>query len=269
MFAERAQSRNKEFRFRGKEPGRLENFSDACFALAITLLLISTSPPTSFEMVRRFVWEIIPFALCIIFIVLIWYEHFQFYYRYGLRTSKVIVLNSLFLVIVLFYVYPLKFLTKLLLIPISMLFGADEIRADVMSTIKGTDIAELMIIYGLGASATFFTFMLMYRAALAKSADLDLNEIEIFDTKASIRMNLLMALIPLVSVLMAIIFQDNPALSGIIPGFTYFLYTPVMWINGNRTEKQREKLLSQAADNDAKAELPEGHFSSSKAGEPI
>jgi hypothetical protein len=27
---------NKEFRFRGEEPGRLENFSDAVFALAIT-----------------------------------------------------------------------------------------------------------------------------------------------------------------------------------------------------------------------------------------
>ena len=28
---------NKEFRHRGEEPGRLENFSDAVFALAITL----------------------------------------------------------------------------------------------------------------------------------------------------------------------------------------------------------------------------------------
>ena len=56
---------NKEFRFRGVEPGRLENFSDACFALAITLLLISTSPPSSFEQVKRFTWEVIPFTLCI------------------------------------------------------------------------------------------------------------------------------------------------------------------------------------------------------------
>jgi uncharacterized membrane protein len=261
MFAERAQARNKEFRFRGKEPGRLENFSDACFALAITLLLISTSPPTNFEQVRRFVWELIPFAVCITFIVLIWYEHFLFYYRYGLRSRKVIVLNSLFLVI------PLKFLTKLILIPVSLIFGASDLRADVMGMIKGTDIGELMIIYGLGAAATFLTVMFMYRTALAKAEELELNALEIFDTKASIRANFFMALIPMLSVILAIIFKNNPILSGMIPGFTYFLYTPVMWINGNRTDKLRAKLLQEK----------QGHLSSelstepeaSKAGEPI
>lgn len=259
MFAEIAQSKNKEFRYRGKEPGRLENFTDACFALAITLLLISTSPPTSFEQVRRFVWELIPFTICIVFIVLIWYEHFIFFFRYGLRTPKVIVWNSLFIIIVLFYVYPLKFLARLFLIPVSMLFGADDLRGDIISTIKGTDIGELMIIYGLGACATFLVVTQLYRIALSKAKDLQLNEVEIFDTKASMRANFLMAVIPFFSALMAIVFQSNPFLAGVIPGFSYFLYMPIMWIHGSRVEKQREKLLAT-------------HFSSeasSNAGEPI
>ena len=258
MFAEFAQAKNKEFRFRGKEPGRLENFSDSCFALAVTLLLISTSPPSNFEQIQRFVWELIPFAICIVFIILIWYEHFLFFYRYGLRTPKVIVWNSIFLVIVLFYVYPLKFLARLFLIPVSMMFGASELRADMISTIKGSDIAELMIIYGLGASAVFLVIMFMYRVALASAAELQLNEREIFDTKASIRTNLLMAVIPVISALFAVIFSDNPTMAGIMAGFSYFLYTPVMWWNGSRNQRLREKLL-------------EGYFSSasSNAGEPI
>ncbi len=261
MFAEIAQSKNKEFRFRGKEPGRLENFSDACFALAITLLLISTSPPTNFQQIQRFVWELIPFAICIVFIVLIWYEHFLFYFRYGLRTPKVIVWNSLFIIIVLFYVYPLKFLARLFLIPVSLVFGADELRADIMGTFNGSDIGELMIIYGLGASAVFFVIMFMYRVALSSAKLLDLNEIEIFDTKASIRTNFLMAVIPLVSVSFALIFMSNPTLAGITAGFSYFLYTPVMWWNGNRYQKLRDKLLAHLSSETSEA--------SSNAGEPI
>lgn len=263
-FAERAQARNKEFRFRGKEPGRLENFSDACFALAITLLLISTSPPTNFEQVRKFVWELIPFTLCIVWIVLIWNEHFLFYYRYGLRNGKLVVLNTVFLIIVLFYVYPLKFLARLILIPISIMFGANELRADAMGFIKGTDVGELMIIFGLGAASVFLVLMFMYRQALARAEELELNEIEIFDTKSSISANLLMASIPLLSAVLAMIFNGNPMLSGMIPGFSYFLYTPVMWIHSAKRDKLRKKLL-------------EGHLSSelspepeaSSAGEPI
>ena len=66
---------NKEFRFRGEEPGRLENFSDAAFALAIALLLISTSAPTNLEQLKKFAWELIPFSVSIVLIVLIWHDH--------------------------------------------------------------------------------------------------------------------------------------------------------------------------------------------------
>lgn len=257
-FAEFAQSRNKEFRPRGVEPARLEGFSDACFGMAITVLLISASPPSNIDQLRRFVWDIIPFALCLAFIVLVWYEHFLFFYRYGLRNGKVIVLNSLFLVIVLFYVYPFKFLATLLLIPISMLFGASDLRAEVVGMIKGSDVGELMIMYGLGAAAMFFVVALMYREALSKKEDLQLSELEIFDTKASVRTNLLMAMIPFLSVLMAIIFMNKGYLSGVVPGFTNFLYIPVMWWNGDKIQKERKKLIDHLSSE-----------ASSNIGEPI
>lgn len=153
------------FRYRGKEAGRLENFSDAVFGMAITLLLISTSPPTNFEQLKRFTYELLPFLACITLIVLIWHEHYTFFLRYGLRTSRMIVLNTLFLVIILFYVYPLKFLTRILLIgSSSKLMGNKEVASEVFSTIKGRDMPMLMIMYGTGAAAVFLVLCVMYRS---------------------------------------------------------------------------------------------------------
>lgn len=243
-FSARIIGANKEFRYRGIEPGRLENFSDACFALAITMLLISTSPPTTFEQVRRFVWELIPFAMCITVIVSIWYEHFIFYYRYGLRNGSIIVLNAMFLVLTLFYVYPLKFLTRTILLPLTNLSGERAMFEDLKGMIRAHDWGTLMAIYGLGAAAIFLVLALMYRHALRRRVELELNEIEVFDTKAKIRMNVAQASVPLLSATVAIILRDSPW-AGAIAGPLYFLYFPVMFTLGHRVDKRRRRLLAK------------------------
>ncbi len=235
---------NQEFRFRGHEPGRLENFSDAVFALAITLLLISTSPPSNFEQIKRFAFDLIPFLLCIILIITIWYEHYVFFLRYGLRNGKIVVLNTLFLVIVLFYVYPLKFLTKLILFPIAVVAGQDNILIEMKGMIKGEDVADLMIIYGLGAAAVFLVLRWMYAYAYRQADALQLSEIELFDTRAKIQSNTLMAAVPLLSVLMAVIFHSH-WVAGLVSGMTYFLYTPIMLLFGKRVDRNRKRLLAE------------------------
>jgi hypothetical protein len=206
------------------------------------MLLISTTPPSNFQQVKQFVIDLIPFAMCVTFIVLIWHEHFIFFFRYGLRNGKIVALNGLFLTIVLFYVYPLKFLTKLVEFPIAGLLNDQQLFNELQGMIKARDMADLMIIYGMGAMAVFFILMLMYRYALKNAAELDLNEIELFDTRTSIRTNLLMTIVPFISVLFAIVFYKY-WFAGMVSGFTYFLYTPVMTIHGRRTDKQRKKLL--------------------------
>lgn len=232
-----------DFRLRGKEPGRLENFSDAIFALAITLLLISTSPPTNFEQVKRFAYELLPFLVCITLIMLIWHEHFQFYLRYGLRNSRMLVLNTLFLAIVLFYVYPLKFLTKIIILfPVGYLLGDQALLNDLKNMINAQDMGQLMIIYGFGATCVFLVLRQMYRYALSKADELGLSELEKFDTRTSIRTNFLMALVPMVSVVLSIIFI-NHWLAGPVAGFVYFLYTPIMFAHGKRADKKRKALI--------------------------
>jgi hypothetical protein len=49
-------------------------------------------------------------------IMLVWYQHYIFFLRYGFRNSAIVVLNTVLVFIILFYVYPLKFLAKLLVL---------------------------------------------------------------------------------------------------------------------------------------------------------
>lgn len=232
------------FRYRGKEPGRLENFSDAVFGMAITLLLISTSPPANFDELKRFTYELFPFLACITLIVLIWHEHYIFFQRYGLRNGKMVALNTLFLVIILFYVYPLKFLTKMILVgPLAYVTGNDALLREITSMIHARDVGQLMIIYGIGAASVFLVLALMYRYALGQADALELNEIERFDTRMSMTANLLMASVPLLSLVVAFVLR-NSFWAGPVAGFTYFLYTPIMFGFHRNVDKRRKAMLS-------------------------
>lgn len=239
---------NKEFRFRGEDPGRLENLSDGVFALAITLLLISTNAPTSFEQIKMFVWELFPFCACIVLLILIWHEHFIFFYRYGLRSPGVIVLNTAFLIIVLFYVYPLKFLCRfLILLILGKTFNEPALLQEVSRMLDGHNTGQFMIIYGVGAAAIFALLALMYRYALAQRFALDLTRIEEFDTRTSMKANFLMALIPCLSVAVALVLINHPRV-GMYSGLVYFLYTPIMFFYHHKKQKRRRRLLTETMD---------------------
>jgi uncharacterized membrane protein len=240
---------NKEFRYRGEDSTRIEALSDSVFALAIGLLLISTSAPSTFTELMVFTHDLLPLALCITLITLVWFEHFKFFIRYGFRSGRIVLLNTILLFLLLFYVYPLKFLTKLLVKIyfglIAPLFGINtNVGQEIQNMISADEMNQLMIIYGLGAASLFFVLMLMYRYALKQKVELELNEIEIFDTKASTTANFLMASIPLLSVFLVIVIP-NPIVGSAISGFSYFLYWPVMTLFGKRSDKTRKALINQ------------------------
>src|SRR5690606_35103422 len=127
----------------------------------------------------------------------------------------IVFLNVLLLFIVLFYVYPLKFLAKLLVI-LFMNFiyifrhgNNTEIWDEFNFMMEGGTVTQLMVIYGFGAASIFLVLALMYRYALKRADELELNAVERFDTRTSIRTNLLMASVPILSAIFAWAFGET------------------------------------------------------------
>ena len=184
-----------KFKYRGLNQTRIETFSDAVFAFAFTLVVLSSSVPETFTELKASLREIIPFLICIVLIIVIWYQHYIFFLRYGLQNTKTVVINTFLLFLLLIYVYPLKFLATFLFELYAGFITGDQSSFQ-ESYAQDMDGNFLMTSYGLGAMLIFLTIALLYKHAINKREELDLDEYEVFATKTSYKHNLLMATIP-------------------------------------------------------------------------
>ena len=167
---------SKDFKLRGMEHTRIEGLSDGVFAIAIALLLISADVPERFDELKLFLTDFVPFGATIVLLMVIWYQHYIFFIRYGLRDASIVALNTLLLFFILFYVYPLKFLFKTLFTLFTAIFQQDQNSLEYLftETIPISDGPTLMIIYGGVASSIFICLALLYWYALRKKKNLKL-----------------------------------------------------------------------------------------------
>ncbi len=110
--------------------------------------------------------------------------------------------------------------------------------------IKPEEMPDLMIIYGSGAALIFLILGLMYKYALRKAAELELNEIEIFDTKSSLQTMIIMGAVPVLSVLIALIFGYS-RLGGAISGFVYMSYPLIFALYMPKRHRKRDAVLAR------------------------
>jgi len=226
----RRQTGEKDFRWRGEDITRLEGFTDSVFAFAVTLLVVSLEVPDTFDELLKTMRGFLAFAICFYLLLIVWYDHYKYFRRYGLNDSPTLWLNSALLFIMLMYVYPLKFLFTLLM---SELFGYADTE-----TIEASQLPLLMVIYGAGFVAVQAIFVIMYLRAYRLRADLELDALELSVTREEIQGYLLSAAVGLLSMAIAIV--GGPTTIS-LSGYVYLLLLPVLTINGRVMDARRSR----------------------------
>ena len=226
------------FRYRAHEVTRVEAISDVVFGFSISLLVVSLEAPKTYAQMMETLRGFLPYAVCFWIFIDIWFEHRKFFKRYALEDNLTLFLNTCLLFVILFYVYPLKYMFTL---SIAAFMGHSE-------RVPADGARVLFTVYGIGVTAVFWLLGAMYAHALRKREDLALNEVEIIDTRERVYDNVFTGLFGLISLALANTGRLNLA------GPVYFLIcipkTLVGWIFGvkrNRAEASAPQLPSPGA----------------------
>lgn len=218
---------------RRHEVTRLEGFSDAVFGFALTLLVVSLEVPNSVEELLKDMQGLVGFALMFAMVCWIWYEHNVFFRSYGLQDPWTVFLNCVLLFVVLFYVYPLKFLTAALM---NEFFGIGSDAGPHFG--QRSDGSKLMLLYSSGVVLIFFVFVMLYRHAWKKRELLELTKREELSLKFGQRAHLISMSLGLTSlaIVLAIMSMKADELAG-IAGMVYMLMGPLHAWNGYQSGK--------------------------------
>jgi len=225
---------------RRHEPSRLEAFSDAVFAFALTLMVVSLEVPKSFDELLEQMRGFIGFALMFAMVCYIWWEHNKFFRRYGLQDAWTAFLNCVLLFVVLFYVYPLKFLTTA--------FFDEIFHPGKPGGVNLGNGRQLMLLYSSGVLMIFGTFVFLYRHAWRKRRELDLSPSAEIELRYGQRAHLLSATLGVISIVLAL---SVPARWLAISGIMYMLMGPVHAMNGIQASRAHDRLKKAEANSHA------------------
>jgi uncharacterized membrane protein len=216
------------FRWRGNEISRLEGFTDAVFAFAVTLLVVALEVPHTFDGLLDVVRALPAFIICFTLLMTFWNAHFRYHRRYGLEDFFTRVMTMAILVLVLFFVYPLKFLFTMVTVNVFGLAMHDppHLSAD-------GQIQTLYLIYGLGLGGIWGLYAFLYAHALRQRDWLQLSVSEILLTRAALAENLIYVGVCLLSIVLA---YTTPYPS--LPGYIYLLLGPLQAFSGRRYGKR-------------------------------
>jgi hypothetical protein len=216
---------------------RIEGFSDAVFALSLTLLVVSTEVPRTFADLTRLMAAFVPFGACFALLCWLWWSHHAYFRRFGRADRVTVVLNCFLLFFLVFYVYPLKFVATLALGP---MFGVKPPPEALPTAGQG---AWVMWFYGGGFAGVSAIFAALYGTARHRIAKVGGDAREIYDAGTHERAWWANAGVAVVSC--AIAMTAGPRGVG-WSGFAYCLIGPVQWFVFAGRERRRASALARA-----------------------
>lgn len=255
--------RDGAFRWRGDGVSRVEGLSDAVFGFAITLLVVSLEVPRSFDDLLAMLAGFPAFAGSFALLVMIWAAHYRFFRRYGLEDGRTSMLTYVLLFVVVYFIYPLKFVFQTFL---GLWLGFAGLVLDVPALAALTAQAQgalrpeqwpaAMVVYGAGYMAIFLVFAAMHRHALARADALDLDAGERLETRFTIRQHYVHAGVAVGSMALTLLVAygpfdldaprhfTRPGLAAMIGGFVYMVEGPVHAVLGARLRRARQRLAT-------------------------
>lgn len=190
---------------------RLESFSDGVFAFAATLLVVSFEVPDNFDTLKNLMIQFISFGLSFFALILIWIVHYNYYRKITKIDYVIIAVNMLLLFVILFYIYPMKYIAN-------MLIGKGGVSSM-------DELSILFTIYGVGFMLIFSSVSFLYHYSMKiESGESQVKELRFYRGHF-----LSYVLIGAISILLA---QLKVGITFGGPGWVYGLIGPIsVWYN--------------------------------------
>ncbi len=226
------------FRLRGMDMTRLETFTDAAFAFALTLLVISLEPPMSTAALQATLREIPTFIVSGSLLMMFWWGHREWSRRYGLDDGVTVLLSCALVFAVLVYVVPLRFLFGMLFAWLGEMTGL-PIGSTATRLGGPEDISTMFAVYGFGFVAMAGALVLLYLHAWRRRAYLQLSPAESFETLSEVGVWGILAASGAVSAGLALALPPSAAA---LPGWVYMVLPVVTPLYAHRRNRRRDQL---------------------------
>jgi uncharacterized membrane protein len=228
---------------RGESMTRIEVFSDAAFAFAVTMLVISLSTiPQNYHELLAALQRIPSFAASFAVMMLIWITHRRWSQRFGLDDGVSTFLTLALIFVVLVYVYPLKLIMDLMFYAFSQRWFPTDFQVS-----NTAEVAVLVAIFSVGFFLIALIQMGLYLRAASKADDLCLSQLEQLLIRKELIVWGVQAILALLVGLIALTFMSS---MGYLAGLVYSLTAVVIPLVTLRTRREiRSNILGTRNDN--------------------